>query len=63
MTIMLPMMMMTIMLPMMMMMTIMLPGLFTHLAPHGVHVCVMGIQQVGGLRWFCRKFSISDLFF
>ena len=30
-----------------MMMTI--PGLLTHLAPHGVHVCMVRVKEVGGL--------------
>ena len=29
------------------MMTI--PGLLTHLAPHGVHVCMVRVKEVGGL--------------
>ena len=27
----------------------MIPGLLTHLAPHGVHVCMVRVKEVGGL--------------
>ena len=27
-----------------------LPGLFTHLSPHGIHVCMVGVKKMGGLK-------------
>ena len=28
------------------------PGLFTHLPPHGIHVCMVRVKKMGGLIFF-----------
>ena len=34
------------------MLLMMIPGLFTHLPPHGIHVCMVRVKKMGCLIFF-----------